>query len=359
MRYVNIDIHKSTGYKPDGAITMKPSFHSYLINGPFDDPGLYIKIFREKRAILFDLGNNDSLEPSKLLTVSDIFISHTHIDHFIGFDHILRLYLGRDKILRVFGPPGIIANVEGKLHGYTWNLVGDYPFILEVKEVSEDKIKSARFICKDRFRREDTLSDAPFKGILINEPLFKIEATHLDHLIQSMAFSFSEEQHINIKKDALIKLDLPVGPWLNDFKKCIREGKPDDYPIEVPQLPPCPPPYKGGDGEGVKRNFRLKELKDKIAIITKGQKITYVVDAIYSKKNREKIISLASGSDILYCEATFLHEDIDKASERYHLTAKQSGELARMAGVKKLEIFHFSPRYTSRADKLYKEAMDE
>ncbi|MBI4378265.1 MAG: ribonuclease Z [Nitrospinae bacterium] len=325
---------------------MKPSFHSYLINGPFDDPGLYIKIFREKRAILFDLGNNDSLEPSKLLTVSDIFISHTHIDHFIGFDHILRLYLGRDKILRVFGPPGIIENVEGKLHGYTWNLVGDYPFILEVKEVSEDKIKSARFICRDRFRREDTLSDTPFKGILINEPLFKIEAAHLDHLIQSMAFSFSEEQHINIKKDTLIKLDLPVGPWLSELKRYIREGRPGDYEIEVPYI-------KGS------KIFRLKDIVDEIVIITKGQKITYVVDAIYSKKNREKIISLASGSDILYCEATFLHEDNSKATERYHLTAKQSGELARMAGVKKLEIFHFSPRYTSRADKLYKEAMDE
>ena len=334
---------------------MKPSFHSHLINNPFDDSVLYIQIFREKRAILFDLGSIDFVEPSKLLKVSDIFVSHTHIDHFIGFDHILRLFLGRENLLRIYGPPEIIANIEGKLNGYTWNLVGDYPFVLEVREVSKDRIKSARFICRDKFRREDESNppQPPLKkggkgGILtlINEQLFKINAVQLDHLIPSMAFSFSEEFHININKDALLKYGLHVGPWLSEFKKYIREGKPDDHPIEVLSE------------DGIKE-YRLKELKEKIAIITRGQKIAYVVDAIFSKENIDKIISLAEGSDIFYCETTFLEEDIERANERYHLTARQAGELARRAGVKRLEIFHFSPRYKYMEDKLYKEAMDE
>ena len=325
---------------------MKPSFHSHLINNPFDDSVLYIQIFREKRAILFDLGSIDFVEPSKLLKVSDIFVSHTHIDHFIGFDHILRLFLGRENVLRIYGPPGIIANVEGKLNGYTWNLVDDYPFILEVKEVSEDMIKSARFICRDKFRREDITEDSQFKGVLINEQLFKINAVHLDHLIPSMAFSFSEDFHININKDALLKYNLTIGPWLSEFKKYIREGKSDDFIIEAPAE------------EGIKK-FRFKELKNEITTITKGQKITYVVDAIFSKENIDKIISLAEGSDIFYCEATFLEEDIERAKERYHLTARQAGELARRAGVKRLEIFHFSPRYNYMEGRLYKEAMDE
>jgi ribonuclease Z len=324
---------------------MKPTFHSHLINDPFDDSALYIQIFRERRAILFDLGSIDFVEPSKLLKVSDVFVSHTHIDHFIGFDHILRLFLGRENVLRIYGPSGIIDNIEGKLKGYTWNLVGDYPFILEVKEVSEDRIKSARFICKEKFRREDK-DNIPFNGILMSEPLFKIETVHLDHLIPSMAFSFSEEFHININKDSLLKYGLQVGPWLSDFKRCIREGKPDNHKIEALSE------------EGLKI-FSLKELKDKIVIITKGQKITYVVDAIFSKENIDKIISIAEGSDIFYCEATFLEEDIERAKERYHLTARQAGELARRAGVKKLEIFHFSPRYKYMEDKLYKEAEDE
>ena len=50
------------------------------------------------------------------------------MDHFIGFDApLLRVALGRGKTLRLYGPPGLIANVEGKLHGYTWNLVDGYP----------------------------------------------------------------------------------------------------------------------------------------------------------------------------------------------------------------------------------------
>lgn len=325
---------------------MKPSFHSYLINGPFDDPGLYIKIFREKRAILFDVGSNYSMAASKLLKVSDIFVSHTHIDHFIGFDHLLRLFLGRGKGLRVFGPPGIISNIEGRLKAYTWNLVDDYSFTLEVKEISEDRIKSARFICKDKFRRINDENDSPFEGTLINESLFRIDAVHLDHLIPSLAFSFSEDFHINIKKDILLKYGLPLGKWLSELKRCIRVGMSDDHKIEVPL-------------DDSTKIFKLGELKEKIIIITKGQKITYVVDAIYNTENAEKIISLASGSDVFYCEATFLEEDIKRAKDRYHLTARQAGELARRAEVKALEIFHFSPRYKSMENKLYKEATDE
>jgi ribonuclease Z len=325
---------------------MKSTFHSNLINSPFDDPCLYIRILRENRAILFDLGSNYSLEPLKLLKVSDIFVSHTHIDHFIGFDNILRLFLGREKMLRVFGPPGIISNVEGKLRAYTWNLVGDYPLVLEVKEVSEDRIKSARFICRDKFRREDIAGDSPFNGVLMNEQLFKISAVHLDHLIPSMSFSFSEDFHINIKKDALLKYGFTVGPWLGELKKYIREGKPDDFKIEV-------------QSEDGKKTFRLNELKEDIVLISKGQKIAYVADAVYSKENIEKIISLAEGADIFYCEATFLEEDIERAREKYHLTARQAGELARRSGVKRLEIFHFSPRYNYREELLYREAMAE
>ncbi|MFV1951541.1 MAG: ribonuclease Z [Nitrospinota bacterium] len=325
---------------------MKPIFHSNLINGPFDDPGLYIEIFREKRALLFDLGEIKSLSTSKLLKVSDVFVSHTHIDHFIGFDHLLRLLLGREKRLRVFGPPGIISNIEGKLAAYTWNLVGDYPFVLEAVEISPDKIRGSKFICKDRFNREDNESDIPFDGTLIDEPLLRIEGVHLDHLIPCMAFSLSEEFHININKDALIQQDLPVGPWLGELKRCIREGRSDEYMIAVPMK------------RGIKMTG-IGELKDEFVMITKGQKVAYVVDAVYSEENIRKIIHIAQDCDILYCEAAFIEEETERARERYHLTARQAGELARLAGAKRLEIFHFSPRYQNMEDKLYKEAMEE
>ena len=60
-----------------------------------------------------------------------------------------------------------------------------------------------------------------------------------------------------------------------------------------------------------------------------------------------------------YCEAPYLDRDADKANDRYHLTARQAGLLARMAHVRELVVFHFSPRYTGQEDLLYREAKEE
>jgi len=327
---------------------MKPIFHSKLLGGPFDDPGLFIKILRERRAFLFDLGSIDHLTPGELLKVSDIFISHTHIDHFIGFDHLLRILLGREKTLRVFGPPGIISNIDGRLSGYTWNLVEDYKFSIEVVEVHSDRLSSSIFNCWEGFRKRDNRI-IPFDRPLIDDPLLKVEAVTLDHLIPSLAFSISEKFHINIKKDRLMALDLPVGPWLSDLKRYIREGKPDNFRFIAK--------WKR-DGVSAERVFVLGEIKREIVSLTKGQKISYVVDTIYNEENVSRIIELALDSDILYCEAAFLERDRDRAKERYHLTARQAGLIAKRAGVKRLIIFHFSPKYSSNPSELYQEAME-
>ncbi len=57
---------------------MNPSFSSYLVNDVFGDPGVYVEVRWSKRALLFDLGHNEGLGPTRLLRASDIFISHTH-----------------------------------------------------------------------------------------------------------------------------------------------------------------------------------------------------------------------------------------------------------------------------------------
>ena len=87
---------------------MRPVIHPYLVNDPFGDPGLYAEFLYEKRALLFDLGDLHALPTRKLLRVSHVFISHMHMDHFCGFDRLLRVCLGRDKALYLLGPPGLI-----------------------------------------------------------------------------------------------------------------------------------------------------------------------------------------------------------------------------------------------------------
>ncbi|MCS6820941.1 MAG: MBL fold metallo-hydrolase, partial [Microscillaceae bacterium] len=59
----------------------------------------------------------------------------------------------------------------------------------------------------------------------------------------------------------------------------------------------------------------------------------------------EDIIPQIQGADLIYHEATFLHQDLQKAQETYHSTALQAAQIAQKAQVKKLVIGHFSNRY--------------
>jgi ribonuclease Z len=146
---------------------MSLTFAAHLVNGPFGDPGLYIDLRWEGRALLFDLGHNDALPAAEMLRVSHVFVSHCHMDHFIGFDRLLRLFLARDKKLYLFGPPGILACVEGKLRGYTWNLVDNYDFAIEAAEVAPDSIRRRLFSAATSFVPEE-LPSLPFHGTLLD-----------------------------------------------------------------------------------------------------------------------------------------------------------------------------------------------
>ena len=59
---------------------MPRHFDTALVNDPFDDPGLYVDLVFERRAPLFDLGDLRRLVPRKLLSVSDVFVTHRNMD---------------------------------------------------------------------------------------------------------------------------------------------------------------------------------------------------------------------------------------------------------------------------------------
>lgn len=325
---------------------MKPLFHTSLVNGPFDDPVLYVDFMFQKRALLFDSGNIHHLSPRNILKISHVFVTHTHMDHFIGFDHLVRLLLGRDQTLSIYGPSGIIESVQGRLSGYNWNLVENYryPFLLKIIEINNDYLQVVELVCRKKFTSENFPKKIEIQdGAICNEDQFVVKAVALDHKIPSMAYLLKERFHLNVNKEKLGKLFLGVGPWLNTLKESVYANKSDDYNIKVPIE------------NGVKE-YRLGQLKKDILIITPGQKIGYIVDCDYTTENQKKIKNLMEGVDILYIEAAFLDEDKERARITAHLTAKEAGELARKAGVKRLEVMHFSTKYSGSPELLIEEA---
>jgi ribonuclease Z len=326
---------------------MRPSFNPRLVNDPADDPGLFIPFTSQNRAILFDLGDISALSSRDILKISHVFVSHTHMDHFVGFERLLRLLIGRNKTIFLYGPQGFIENIEGKLAGYTWNLVENYEesLVLEVTEVNSTQLRIGRYRCQDAFRRCGPYETRRFEKTLLEEAALNVSAVILDHGIPCLGLCLEERFHVNIRKDSLLELGLRPGPWLQHFKQAIFEGLPPHTPIDAD----C---ERGSETI----RFTLETLARQITLITPGQKISYIVDIGFSDANADKAVQLAEESDHLFIETAFLDEHADIARGKNHLTAHQAGTIAARAKVKQMTAFHFSPRYTGQMHLLPAEA---
>jgi ribonuclease Z len=319
---------------------MRSIYTARLVNGVWGDPGICIDLKFQRRALLFDIGDVAALPTRMLLRVSDVFVSHTHMDHFAGFDHLLRVCLGRDTGVRMYGPEGFIDRVEHKLAAYTWNLVQNYAtdFVVEVHELRADgRVPRARFRSREQFRREALDDVGAAAGVLLEDEQFRVRARALEHHdIVSLAFAFEERTHINVWKSRLDARRLPSGPWLTDLKKQVRAGAADDTPIRIR--------WRTRDGAR-EEVFSLGELKRDILEFVPGQKVCYVTDVAGHERNMASIVDFVRDADLLFIEAVFVAADAELAAGKAHLTTTQAGEIARRAGVKRAEPFHFSARY--------------
>jgi ribonuclease Z len=325
---------------------MQSNFLPKLINDPLGDPGMMVEFLCEHRALQFDLGDLSLISNSDLLKISHIFISHTHIDHFIGFDRLLRVIFGKGKTIYLYGPENFIENVAGKLAGFTWNLIDRYDesITIEVIEVHSDRLVKAKFIAAERFKKTEQKEETYTGGILVDEDGFTVRTAILEHRVPCLGFALKEKYHLNINKERLEEMNFLSGSWLNKLKEDIYDEKSDTSLIKVPTR----------DNKVLEKS--LGQLKEELVMISPGQKISYIVDTVYNESNKRDIVDLVKDSDIFFCESPFLAEEEARGQERYHLTARQAGLIAREANVKKLNVFHFSGRHTFRTEQLIQEA---
>ena len=310
---------------------MRPNLHPRLVNGRFGDPGLFVEMLHRRGAILFDLGDLSPLPPRDLLRVTHVFVTHTHMDHFIGFDALLRVSVGRDKVIELIGPRGFADCVGHKLLAYEWDLVDRYStdLVFNVIELhEEDRTVRARFRFKQAFTREDLGEGEAPDGLVARGDGFQAHAVVLEHHGPSLGFAVAEPAHVNVWKNRLAERGLAPGAWLQSLKQHILAGAGDEIAIVLP------------DG----RTAALGELRD-LVTLSEGQKLAYVTDVADTPANREAVAALADKADLLFIESSFSAADAERARARAHLTTQAAGEIARVAGVRRVEPFHFSPRY--------------
>jgi ribonuclease Z len=178
-----------------------------LVNDPFSDPALFIDFRFGRRALLFDLGDVTPLSARELLRVTHAFVSHTHMDHFAGFDRLLRLCLHRLAPLHLTGPAGFLDRVEYKLKAYTWNLLDaeSLDFRLTAAEFDGDRVaRAGEFRAREAFRRREHASASLTAGTLLEEEEFMIQSVVLDHGTPCLAFAFQEKLRVTCGEKGLI-----------------------------------------------------------------------------------------------------------------------------------------------------------
>lgn len=328
---------------------MRPTLHPRLLNGRFGDPALYVEALHAPEAVLFDCGDITTLAPRHLLRVGALAVSHAHMDHWAGFDRLLRVLIGREKRLSLVGPEGFADRLFHRLRSYTWNLAERIPadLVFEVTEVTRaDGWPRTRLRLHAGFRPEalDPLPAAE-DGLVLHVGGLRLRAAVLDHFTPCLGFALEEPLHVNVWRTRLEERGLPKGPWLAELKSAVVMGLPDETPVpvfartaEAPQATRLP----------------LGALRDLVAV-TPGQRLVYLTDLRDTPANRAAAIGLAHGADILFIEATFAAADAAAAAERGHLTTTAAGEIAAAAGARRIEPFHFSPRYVGEEARMMAE----
>lgn len=300
-----------------------------LVNGLFGDPLLHARLRHCARSLLFDLGDGSRLPARVAHRVTDVFISHAHMDHLSGFVWLLRSRIGDLPPCRLYGPPWLTRHIRGLIEGFLWDRAGTRGPAFEVFELHGPSLY--RFALQAGYASDEKYDVLPVTDDAIRvEPGFRIRAVTLDHHTPVLGYAFEPDRELRVRKDRLRRLGLEPGPWLNELKRHVNAGE-TAVRLSLP----------GGDSASV------AELAGELVLISPGKRLVYATDLADSADNRERLVDLARHAHTLFLEAPFAEADRKRAETHGHLTARACGEIATAAGVARLVPFHFSRRYAN------------
>ena len=254
-------------------------------------------LVREGDVFLFDCGEGTQLQlmrsSVKRSRIHSIFIGHLHGDHLYGIAGLLStLHLdGRETPLNVFGPEGLRTFLNAAFR--TSDL--QFEFKLTLKEFPRG-----------------------FRGRVLDEEEYYVEALPLDHSIFCLGWRFQEKDKpgiFNLEKAE--ELGIPRGPLYGQLQHGEKVTLPGGRVITPDMVlgPPRP-----------------------------GKSVVYCLDTQFS----ERSIQLADKCTALIHETTFGADAINLARERKHSTMEDAARVAKEAGAHSLIATHFSTRYDGR-----------
>jgi ribonuclease Z len=258
-------------------------------------------IVREGETLLFECGEGTQRQMMRYgvsFSLSDIFITHFHGDHYLGLMGLLRTLglQGRSEPMRLYGPRGAKRVLGAALTLGTERM----PFEVEIVELRPG----------DAIQRKD----------------YDVVAYATEHGRASIGYALVEHQRLGrFDPDKARALGIPEGPLWGKIHKGEAVTLPDGRSVGPDQL--VGPPRA-------------------------GRKVAYPGDT----RPCESVVQAADGADLLIHEATFGNEEKDRAKETEHSTAAEAAQVALAARARKLVLSHLSARYSADAQLLLDEA---
>ncbi len=246
----------------------------------------------DERFFLIDCGEGAQIQLRKFGLnpgrIHRIFISHLHGDHVYGLFGLLSTMgmMGRKVPLHLYGPPRLREMMEQH-----FSFFGSLPFPLEYHVPSSD----------------------PLTPIFEDEKL-RVISIPLKHRIPTYGYLFREKHSLlNVRKEKVERYGIGVADLVR-----IKHG--EDFISSdgslIPNKKLTHPPYH-------------------------PRSYAYISDTLFDPD----LAGILKNVDLLFHEATFSNKDAKLAAQTKHSTSGQAATLAKMAGVKKLLIGHFSSRY--------------
>jgi ribonuclease Z len=327
-----------------------PRIFRYLeptcFSGLIDDPCLVIRDRPIHQSIMLDCGALSHVAKREMKPVRAIFVSHAHMDHFMGFDAFLRQVHASPRSIDIFGPAGFTDRVEARLHGYDWNLAEAYWCTLMVHELHREEVLSYRFSGPDRFTRSP--AGAKSRETVIYElNHMEVSAELLDHRIPVLAFRVRERKLFGVNLEKMAGLCLVQGDWLCELKRRFFTDWPETGPLRVLRK------LHGEEREETVADAR--SLYQRIYAESSSASIGYLTDIGFHPDNADKAARFLAGVSLLVGECAFLQADLPKARSSCHLCTADLNALLERIQPRYFLPIHLSKTYLGRSDELYGE----